>query len=80
MKLVNAGSAEQPLAITLNGLGTAARTAHLETLQANTTWATNTIAHPDRIVPVRLDLAVQGEQIQHVMPGYSIQVLEISLK
>jgi alpha-L-arabinofuranosidase len=80
LKLVNASSAEQPLTITLHGLGTATRTAHIETLKANTTWATNTIEHPDRIVPVRSALTIQGERIEHVMPGYSIQVVELDWK
>jgi alpha-N-arabinofuranosidase len=80
MKLVNAGSAPQPLTITLNGLGAAAHTARIDTLKANTTWATNTITEPERIVPVRSSLAIKGERIQHVMPGYSIQVVEVDLK
>ena len=80
LKLVNASSSEQPLTITLNGLGTARHTAHLDTLKANTTWATNTITHPDRIVPVRSALAIEGERIRHVMPGYSIQVIELDLR
>ncbi len=80
MKLVNASSAGQPLTIILDGIGTAAHTAHVETLKANTTWATNTITHPDRIVPVTSALTIKGERIQHVMPGYSIQVIELDLR
>ncbi len=80
VKLVNASSAEQPLTITLNGIGAASHTAHIETLKASTTWATNTIEHPDWIVPVRSALTVKGERIQYVMPGYSIQVLELDWK
>jgi alpha-L-arabinofuranosidase len=80
MKLVNASSAEQPLAITLDGIGTAAHTAHVEALKANTTWATNTITHPERIVPATSALTIKGGRIQYVMPGYSIQVLEVDLK
>jgi alpha-N-arabinofuranosidase len=80
LKLVNASSTEQPVSIALNGIGAATRTAHIDTLKANTTWATNTITHPERIVPIKSTAAIKGEHVQHVMPGYAIQVLQIDLK
>jgi alpha-L-arabinofuranosidase len=80
MKLVNAASTAQPVAITLKGLGDGTRKATLDTLKANTTWATNTIAAPDRIVPVRSTLNLKGERLEQVLPAYSIQVLEIHLQ
>jgi alpha-N-arabinofuranosidase len=80
MKLVNAGSTEQPLRIALNGLGGGTHTARIDTLKANTTWATNTITHPERIVPVKSTVSVKGDRILHAMPSYSIQVLEVDLK
>ena len=52
----------------------------LDTLKGNTTWATNTIANPTRIVPLRTKLTVKGERLDHVLPPYSIQVLEVDLK
>jgi alpha-N-arabinofuranosidase len=80
VKLVNAASVEQPITIHLKGLGNATRTAHLETLMANTIWATNTIADPKRIVPVSSTLNVKAERMPYVVPAYSIQVLEIDFK
>jgi alpha-N-arabinofuranosidase len=80
VKLVNATSTAQPLAITLTGLGAANHTASLDTLKANTIWATNTISNPNRIVPFRSKLTIKGEHLEHVLPPYSIQVLEIILK
>ena len=80
VKLVNASSTEQPVSIALNGIGTGTHTARIDTLKANTTWATNTITHPERIVPVKSTASIKGERVQHVMPGYSIQVLQIDLK
>ena len=80
VKLVNASSAEQPVALALNGLGAATHTVHIETLKGNTIWATNTITQPERIVPVKSTASVKGERMQHVMPGYSIQVLQIDRK
>jgi alpha-L-arabinofuranosidase len=80
LKLVNASSTEQPVTIALQGLGAGARTAHVTTLHANTTWATNTIHEPRRIVPVSSTLNVNGENIPYVAPANSIQVLELDLK
>jgi alpha-N-arabinofuranosidase len=80
MKMVNAASTPQPLTITLSGLGAGTRSAQLDTLKGNTIWATNTITNPNRIVPVRSKLTVQGERLEQVLPPYSIQVLEIDLK
>jgi len=70
----------QPLVIELKGAGAGAHAVHIDTMKANTTWATNTINHPDRIVPVKSATSVKGERMQHVMPQYSIQVLQIDLK
>ena len=80
VKLVNASSTEQPVSIALNGIGAGTHTARIDTLKANTTWATNTITHPERIVPVKSTASIKGERVQHVMPGYAIQVLQIDLK
>jgi alpha-L-arabinofuranosidase len=80
MKLVNATSTGQPVTITLNGIGGATRTAHIDTLKANTTWATNTIKDPARILPVSSVLTVKGERIAYVVPAYSIQVIAVDLK
>jgi alpha-N-arabinofuranosidase len=80
LKLVNAGSIAQPLAITWKGLGSGTHAARVSTLKANTTWATNTILQPERIVPVRSTLSIAGETIQHVIPPYAIQVFEIDSK
>jgi len=80
VKLVNAASTPQPIALTLTGLGAGNHTAQLDTLKANSTWATNTITNPNRIVPVRSKLTVKGERLDQVLPPYSVQVLEIDLK
>lgn len=79
LKLVNASSTELPLSLALAGLGGSTRTARIDTLKADSTWATNTIAQPQRIAPVRSTAQVQGESWRHVMPAYSIQVVEVDL-
>lgn len=78
--VTGASSAAQPMTITLRGLGTAAHMAHVSTLRASTTWATNTIKDPKRIVPVSSTLNLPGELIPYVVPPYTIQVLEVGRK
>jgi alpha-N-arabinofuranosidase len=80
MKFVNAASTAQPIAIALNGLGDGSHTAQVQTLRADTIWATNTIKDPERIVPLRSKLSLKGERLEYVVPGYSIQVIELDLK
>jgi alpha-L-arabinofuranosidase len=80
LKLVNASSSAQSLLLNLNGMGSTVRQARLSTLKGNTVWATNTIEHPDRIVPVSSALTIKGERLNHTVPGYSIQLLEFDLK
>jgi alpha-N-arabinofuranosidase len=80
VKLVNASSATLSISLSLNGLGNAVHQARLSTLHGNTIWATNSIQHPDRIVPLSSTIVLKGEHLNHTMPGYSIQVLEFDLK
>ncbi|HEY2012356.1 MAG TPA: alpha-L-arabinofuranosidase C-terminal domain-containing protein [Bryobacteraceae bacterium] len=80
LKLVNASSAPQTVNIALNGAGTGTHAAHVQTMKANTTWATNTITQPDRIVPVKSITNIEGERTQLSLPAYTIQVIEIELK
>jgi len=80
LKLVNASSTGQAMTLTLRGLGAAAHVARVSTLHGNTTWATNTIQDPKRIVPVNSTLTLKGERTPYVVPAYSIQVLEVDLK
>jgi alpha-L-arabinofuranosidase len=80
LKLVNASSAPQSLSLNLNGLGKEVHQGRLSTLKGNTVWATNTIEHPDRIVPVSSAMTIKGEHLNHTVPGYSIQLLQFDLK
>ena len=80
LKLVNAASTEQRMTIALPGLGDGAHTARVSTLHGNTTWATNTIQAPARIVPVNSTLKINGERTSYVVPPYTIQVLEMDRK
>jgi alpha-N-arabinofuranosidase len=80
LKLVNAASTPQPLNITLTGLSGASHSGRVETLKANTTWATNTITDPKQIAPSKSEVNINGGRLAYVLPAYSIQVLELDLK
>ncbi len=80
LKLVNASSSDQPLSLAFNGLPAGDGTLRVETLKGNTTWSTNTIADPNRIVPMKSSKKISRDRLTHVMPPYSIQVIEVNLK
>jgi alpha-N-arabinofuranosidase len=80
LKLVNAASTAQPVSLTLDGLSTSSHAAQLQTLKGNTIWATNTIGNPNRIVPSQSAAKFSGGRLEHVLPPYSIQVIEVDLK
>ncbi len=79
IKLVNASSASQPLNIKLQGTTGAGKSGKLITLSAHTPEETNTLSAPDRIKPVETALQSTGSNLQHAVPPYSIQVLELSV-
>ena len=78
LKLVNANSTPQPLEINLGGAGKVGASGILVTLGAADPAETNTISTPTRIVPVKTTLKDVGSTFSHTVPGYSVQVLEIS--
>ena len=80
LKLVNASSTTQPVAIEMTGANDIAKTGTLVTLAGNSLAETNTISTPTRIVPVQTALKGGGATFTHTMPPYSIQVLELQAK
>jgi alpha-L-arabinofuranosidase len=79
LKLVNGESSPQPVDIDLTG-AKLAPTAKLVTLSAKDTQATNSIDHPQQIVPVESALHYVSAHLHHIMPGYSIQVIEFEVQ
>jgi alpha-L-arabinofuranosidase len=79
LKLVNGESLPQPLDLDLSG-GKFAATAKVMTLSGHDTQATNTIEHPDQLVPVNSTLQNVSAKVHHVMPPYSIEVIEFALQ
>jgi alpha-N-arabinofuranosidase len=80
LKLVNAASTSQQIDVTLSGGTKVKREATMVALSALTNEATNSISDPIRIVPVESKLRNIGEHFRQSVPGYTIQVVEISLQ
>jgi alpha-N-arabinofuranosidase len=75
LKLVNGESLPQAVDLDLSGVKLAP-TAKLVTLSAKDTQATNSIDHPQQIIPAESAVHPLNGRLHHLMPGYSIQVIE----
>jgi alpha-L-arabinofuranosidase len=80
LKLVNASSVPQGVEVAMTGAGSIAKTGTLVTLSGHSLAETNTISTPTRIMPVQTTLKSGEAKFNHVMPPYSIQVLELQAK
>jgi alpha-N-arabinofuranosidase len=80
VKVVNASSTAQPLEFKLEGASGVKSTAKVTSLTGHTTEETNSITEPKKIVPVPSTIQGVGANFKHVVPAYSIQVLEIATK
>ncbi|MGB8028765.1 MAG: alpha-L-arabinofuranosidase C-terminal domain-containing protein [Terracidiphilus sp.] len=78
VKVVNATSTAQPIAIDLAGVSKVARQATLTTMSGKTPNATNTIADPKAVVPVSQTVFVAAPKFIQNFAPYSVNVLEIS--
>jgi len=78
VKVVNANSTAQPLAIDLTGVKKVAPQATLTTMSGKTPNATNSITHPDEVVPVKHTISVSGPKFTQTFAPYSVNVLELS--
>ncbi|MGO9796298.1 MAG: alpha-L-arabinofuranosidase C-terminal domain-containing protein [Terracidiphilus sp.] len=78
VKVVNATSTSQPLAIALTGVKKLAPQAKLTTISGKTPNATNSITHPDAVVPATHTVSVAGPRFTQTFAPYSVNVLELS--
>ncbi len=74
LKMVNGLSTPQPVTLELQGAKVSAN-AKLVTLKAHDTQATNSIDHPETIVPAESTVHVSSH-FDHTMPPFSIEVIE----
>jgi alpha-L-arabinofuranosidase len=80
LKLVNASSAAQQMKISLDGAKSVNGSAKLVRMSAGSTAATNTIFDPARVVPAESTVKGVGKEFTQTVPGYSIEVLELSVQ
>jgi alpha-L-arabinofuranosidase len=78
VKVVNATSISQPLAIELAGVKKVAPQATLTSMSGKTPNATNSITHPDAVVPATRKVPVAGPKFTQTFAPYSVNVLELS--
>ena len=79
LKLVNASSMPQSIAIKLTGAVHIRSHATVITLSGNTTQETNSLTDPNRIVPAVGNIANAAATFTHIVPKYAIQVIDIDL-
>jgi alpha-N-arabinofuranosidase len=77
LKLVNASSSPQAIDIKIDGASRIRPTMTISTLHGATTKATNSITDPTRIVPVVSHPSTAAASFHHIVPAFSIQVLDI---
>jgi alpha-L-arabinofuranosidase len=78
IKIVNGTSTPQNLSFELDGVSNLKRKAALITMAGKSPDATNTITHPDTIVPVNQAVDIVGPHFDHVFQPYSVNVLQLS--
>jgi alpha-N-arabinofuranosidase len=79
IKLVNATSDEQHIGFALDGLTSVKPEATLITMSGKSPDATNSIAHPDAVVPVERAIHLGGPRFEYSFEPYSINVLELTV-
>jgi alpha-N-arabinofuranosidase len=75
LKLVNAATSDQPLAIDLQGA--TAHTASITSLHGSSYEATNSMRDPDRIVPKSASERLPAGVWHHTVPALTIQVIDL---
>jgi len=78
IKIVNGTSVTEPLEIALKGADKLAHQGILVTLSGKTPNATNSITHPDDVIPVKHVVPVAGHDFKQTIAPYSVNVLELS--
>jgi alpha-N-arabinofuranosidase len=77
VKVVNASSDAAPLSISLDGAASVGHEGSLVTLSGKSPNATNSITHPEAVVPVEQKISIAGPKFEHKFAPYSINVLEL---
>lgn len=79
LKVVNTQPTPQPLKIDLAGAAKTAREGNSWTLKADSPAATNSIADPEKIIPVETPVRGLGKSFTHTFPAWSITILQFTV-
>ena len=79
IKLVNASNIAQPVDLKIAGAPHIRSAMTVTTLTGKTTKDTNSITEPTHIVPIVTHVRSAAPSFRHLVPAYSIQVLDIDL-
>jgi alpha-N-arabinofuranosidase len=79
IKLVNASDLPQPVDLKIAGAPHVRPTMTITTLTGKTTKDTNSITEPTHIIPTVTHTNTAAAAFRHLVPAYSIQVLDIDL-
>jgi alpha-N-arabinofuranosidase len=80
LKLVNATTLAQPMAISLKGLRPGAHVAKVFSLHGASFAATNSITTPTAIKPIESTLRFVGAEMKSTVPALTIEVVDVELK
>jgi alpha-L-arabinofuranosidase len=78
IKVVNGSSEAQRLRIALDGVSSVGGEGTLTTLSGKTPEATNTITHPEVIIPVEHKIRIAGPRFEQNFAPYSINAIELT--
>jgi len=78
VKIVNGTSDPQSIKIDIEGAGKVSPQAKLTSLSGKTPNATNSITHPDVVVPAERSVSIAGPKFEQTFAPYSVNVLELS--
>jgi len=78
IKIVNANSTPEPMAIAIDGAGKIGPRATLITLSGKTPNATNSITDPRAVVPVTSTVSISGPSFKQTFAPYSVNVFELT--
>ncbi|MGB6611372.1 MAG: alpha-N-arabinofuranosidase, partial [Acidobacteriaceae bacterium] len=79
IKLVNASNIAQPVDLKIAGAPHIRPAMTVTTLTGKTTKDTNSITETTHIVPIVTHVSSAAPSFRHLVPAYSIQVLDIDL-
>lgn len=80
LKIVNASPHPQPLTLHIDGASSVAHSGTLVVLSAKSTHATNSMSHPDRVVPHTEKVDWYGADVHHTFAPYSINVIKMHVQ